>query len=120
MNVVRSRRGFLGLLICFLPIGTGAASNLWSALEAIGLGAAATKYNLFASLSNIPIGYMTAVDGWAAARWSSGGMLYVEATIGALALLLFIAVAALSAHSLSRASSGKVAAASANVGDAQR
>ena len=89
-------------------------------LEAIGTGAAATKYTVFASLSNMPIGYMTAVDGWAAARWSSGGMLYVEAAIGALALLLFIAVAAVSARSLSRASSGKVAAASANVGDAQR
>jgi len=186
--VVRSRRGFLGLLICFLPIGTGAASNLWSALagdwhasantvalvtgvvsgivmaagclvggyvcdrmdrkaayalfgmlmagcavamalaprsesmfaaftliyafmnglayagfsaialEAIGLGAAATKYNLFASLSNIPIGYMTAVDGWAAARWGPGGMLHAEAAIGVLALLFFALVALLSAR----------------------
>ena len=185
-RVARSRRGFLGLLICFLPIGTGAASNLWSAvaddwhasaqtvalvtgvlsgivsaagclvggyacdrmnrksayalygvlmaasavamalaprsepmyvaftllyafisgltyagfsavaLEAIGRGAAATKYNLFASLSNIPIGYMTWVDGWAAARWGVGGMLYVEALVGVLALFLFVAVAALS------------------------
>ncbi|TFW00521.1 MFS transporter, partial [Oxalobacteraceae bacterium OM1] len=30
--VARSRTGYLGLLICFLPIGTGAASNLWSAI----------------------------------------------------------------------------------------
>src|SRR5262249_30122879 len=30
--VARSRRGFLGLLICFLPIGSGAASNLWAAV----------------------------------------------------------------------------------------
>ena len=187
-HVVRSRRGFLGLLICFLPIGTGAASNLWSALagdwhasagtvalvtgvlsgmvmaagcfaggylcdrmdrkaayalfgalmagcavamalaprsetmytaftliyafinglayagfsavalEAIGLGAAATKYNLFASLSNIPIGYMTAVDGWAAARWGPGGMLHAEAAIGLAALLVFTAVAVASAR----------------------
>lgn len=185
-RVARSRRGFLGLLICFLPIGTGAASNLWSAvaddwhasaqtvalvtgvlsgvvsaagclvggyacdrmnrkaayalygvlmavaavamalaprsesmyvaftllyafingltyagfsavaLESIGRGAAATKYNLFASLSNIPIGYMTWVDGWAAAHWGVGGMLYVEASVGLLALLVFVAVAALS------------------------
>ncbi len=185
-RVARSRRGFLGLLICFLPIGTGAASNLWSAvagdwqasadtvalvtgvlngivsaagclvggyacdrmdrkaayalygalmaacavamalaprtetvfavftlayafisgltyagfsavaLEAIGLGAAATKYSLFASLSNIPIGYMTAADGWATARWGPGGMLYIEAAVGVLALLAFVAVAALS------------------------
>jgi MFS transporter, PAT family, beta-lactamase induction signal transducer AmpG len=182
-QVARSRRGFLGLLICFLPIGTGAASNLWSAvagdwnasadtvalvtgglggivsaagclaggyacdrmdrklayaaygilqaicavamafalrtetmyvvftlayafimgltyagfsavvLEAIGQGAAATKYSLFASLSNMPIGYMTAVDGWAGARWGAGGMLHTEAAVAVLAVLVFIGVA---------------------------
>src|SRR5258706_2812444 len=31
-QVARSRRGFLGLLICFLPIGTGATSNPCSAV----------------------------------------------------------------------------------------
>jgi PAT family beta-lactamase induction signal transducer AmpG len=184
-QVARSRPGFLALLICFLPIGTGAASGLWSAvaddwhatadtvalvtgvlggivsafgclaggylcdrmnrktayalyglvqvvcaiamavaprtepmyivfttiyafisgltyagfsavvLEAIGLGAAATKYNLFASLSNMPIAYMTVVDGWAHTRWGSSGMLNTEAVIGVLAVLVFIAVATL-------------------------
>jgi MFS transporter, PAT family, beta-lactamase induction signal transducer AmpG len=188
-SVARSRRGFLALLICFLPIGSGAASNLWSAvaddwhasantvalvtgvfggivsaigclvsgywcdrmdrkrayalfgillaacaaamalaprteamyvvftlaygaingfcytafsavaLEAIGHGAAATKYSLFASLSNMPIGYMTAVDGWAAARWGSGNMLYVEAAIGVVAVLFFAGVASFAARS---------------------
>ena len=181
--VARSRRGFLGLLICFLPIGTGAASNLFAALaddwqatvetvalangvangvvsavgcliggylsdrmdrktsyalygvlqalcavamalaprtelmyivftltyalitgftyagfsavvlEAIGRGAAATKYNVYASLSNIPIAYMTVIDGWARTRWSEGAMLYTEAAIGGAALLFFVAVA---------------------------
>jgi MFS transporter, PAT family, beta-lactamase induction signal transducer AmpG len=188
-QVARSRRGFLALLICFLPIGTGAASNLWAAiaddwhasastvalvtgvfggivsaigcliggylcdrmnrkaayalygilqaacavamalaprseamyilftlvyalfngftyaafsavtLEAIGRGAAATKYSLFASLSNMPIGYMTAVDGWAAGAFGSGAMLHVEAAIAILALLVFAGVAAFSARS---------------------
>ena len=154
-NTAKSRIGAIALLLCFLPIGSGAASNLWSAvagdwkasvytvelvtgtlgglvsalgcviggwhcdrmnrkgayvlygvlqalcaaamaiaprtetmyivftliyafitgltyagfsafvLEAMGLGAAATKYNLFASLSNMPIAYMTTLDGWA-------------------------------------------------------
>jgi PAT family beta-lactamase induction signal transducer AmpG len=181
--VAHSRRGFLGLLICFLPLGSGAASNLWAAvaddwhatvqtvalatgvangvvsaigcviggylcdrmdrktsyalygvlqalcavamalaprtemmyivftltyalitgltyagfsavvLEAIGRGAAATKYNVFASLSNIPIAYMTVVDGWARTRWNEGAMLYVEAVIGIAALLVFVGVA---------------------------
>jgi predicted MFS family arabinose efflux permease len=192
--VARSRFGFLALLICFLPIGTGAASGLWAAvaddwhatadtvalvtgvlggivsafgclvggylcdrmnrktayalyglvqaacaiamaiaprtepmyivfttiyafisgltyagfsavvLEAIGLGAAATKYNLFASLSNMPIAYMTVVDGWAHTRWGSSGMLNAEAVISVLAVLLFIAVATMMTRSRMRAS----------------
>ena len=185
-HVARSRRGYLGLLICFLPIGSGAASNLWSSiagdwhatadtvamvngamsglvaaagciaggyacdrmdrkaayglfgvlmalcavamalaprtpatyvwfvmiysfisgltyagfsavvLEAIGHGAAATKYSLFASLSNMPIAYMTAVEGWAHTRWGGSVMLYSEAVIGLAGLLTFIGLAAIS------------------------
>ena len=188
-QVAQSRRGSLALLICFLPIGTGAASNLWAGvagdwhasadtvalvtgvfggvasmfgclgggyladrmsrkvayaiygvlqalcavamalaprtewmyvvftmayavlngftyaafsavtLEAIGRGAAATKYNLFASLSNMPIGYMTAIDGWAAGAFGAGGMLNLEAVVAVLAVLLFVAVAAFAARS---------------------
>ena len=45
-------------------------------LEAIGLGAAATKYNVFASLSNMPIAYMTVIEGWAQTRWNVSGMLF--------------------------------------------
>src|SRR5204863_6393815 len=31
-QVAKTRAGFLALLICFLPIGTGAAANLWAAV----------------------------------------------------------------------------------------
>jgi MFS family permease len=186
-HVARSRTGYLALLICFLPIGTGAASNLWSAvaddwhaaadtvalvtgvfngvvsaagclaggyfadridrktayalyglalavcavamawaprtesmyvaftmiyaflqglsyagftavaLEAMGLGAAATKYTLFASLSNMPIMFMTMIDGAAHTRWGAGGMLYTEAVFGVAGLAVFIALAAATA-----------------------
>jgi len=182
-DVARARVGILALLICFLPIGTGAAANLWSAvsgdwhasaetvalvtgmmsgivsaagclaggymsdridrktsyalyglamavctvamaiaprtesmyatftllyafiqgltyagftavvLETIGHGAAATKYNVFASLSNMPIAYMTVVDGWASAKWGVGGFLLTEAAIGVAGIAVFIAVA---------------------------
>jgi hypothetical protein len=64
-------------------------------LEAIGLGAAATKYNVYASLSNMPIAYMTLVDGWAHSSWGAAGLLQVEAVIGVAGILLFIAIAAL-------------------------
>ena len=183
--VARSKRGFLALLICFLPIGTGAAANLWAAisadwrasantvalvtgalgggasavgcliggylcdrmdrkraywvfgllqalcavamalsprtetvyvayvtvywfitgltyaafsavvLEAMGLGAAATKYNLFASLSNMPIAYMTLIDGWAHTHWGASAMLYAEAALCVAGILVFMASAAL-------------------------
>ena len=61
-------------------------------LEAMGLGAAATKYNVFASLSNFPIMYMTSIDGWAHGRWGASGMLLTEAAFGGLGLILFTVV----------------------------
>lgn len=179
--MVRTRRGFLALLIVFLPLTTGAASNLWAAvadgwhasadtvalingtlggvvmmvgcliggffcdrlsrkgayllygaaqavcavamalaprseamfalfttlyallngmgyagftavaLETIGLGSAATEYNVFASLSNMPILYMGLIEGWAYARHGSSAMLYVEAAFAAIAIVVFMA-----------------------------
>lgn len=65
-------------------------------LEAIGGGAAATKYNVFASLSNIPILYMTRVDGWAADAHFGGSpvkMLLVDAAAGVIGLVAFALVA---------------------------
>ncbi len=184
---LRTRRGSLALFLVFLPLGTGAASNLWSAvaadwhasarvvalangalggivsavgclaggalcdrfdrksaylgfgllqalsavamavgprteaayavftmlyafvngltyaafsavtLEAIGLGAAATKYNVFASLSNMPIAYMTVAEGWAHVRWGSAGFLYVEALVAVASTIVFGAAAVWSA-----------------------
>ena len=63
-------------------------------LETIGTGAAATKYTLFASVSNIPVWLMPAVDGWADTRWTATGMLWTEFATAAAAALLFFAVAA--------------------------
>jgi MFS family permease len=180
--VVKSRMGFLALFLCFLPIGSGAASNLWSAiskdwsasadtvaliigviggilsaigcliggwicdlmdrkkgyvlfgmiqalcavgmafsprtqqmfiiwtslyavstgltyagfsaftLEAIGKGAAATKYNVFASLSNAPIYFMIYIDEWAHEKWRAFGMLNIEAIIALIGMTLFITI----------------------------
>ena len=72
-------------------------------LEAMGLGAAATKYSVYASLSNMPIYYMTNIDGWAHDKWGAGGMLYAEAAFGMLGLLVFVAVMAVWGKSRSQA-----------------
>jgi MFS family permease len=62
-------------------------------LEAIGKGAAATKYNALASLSNLPIYYMTNIDGWACDRWGSTGMFFTESGIGVAGAVVFIFLA---------------------------
>jgi PAT family beta-lactamase induction signal transducer AmpG len=185
-EVVRSRMGFLALFIMLIPIGVGAAQNLWSAvandwhasadavalvngalggviamfgciaggflsdkmdrktayclfgivlaivavamalaprtelmfvtftciyafvmgfcyaafgavvLETIGAGAAATKYNLLAGISNAPIAYQTVIDGWGHDRWGASGLLYTEALCGVAAVGLYVIVAAVS------------------------
>jgi MFS family permease len=192
-GLVRSRIGVLACLICLLPIGSGAASNLWSALaddwhasantvalvngvlggvvsavgclvggyacdrmdrktgyalygliqaacavgmalaprteemfvlftllyafisgltyagfsavvlEAIGLGAAATKYNVLASLANMPIAGMTLVDGWSQTHWGTSAMLYVEALCGVMAIVVFLALASIRVRKLAPA-----------------
>jgi len=181
-NTVKMRSGYLALLICFMPIGSGAASNLWSSvagdwhadadtvalvngvlggmvaavgcvaggylcdrmdrkfayalfgvalsvgtlamaamsrtvpmfvfftllysfiqgfnyasftavvLEAIGKGAAATKYNIFAALSNFPIQYVGLLDGWAYERWHTNGFLAMDAVTGLVGVAVFYAV----------------------------
>lgn len=62
-------------------------------LEAIGKGAAATKYNMVASLSNVPIFVMTLANGWAYERWGSAGMLVFEAAAGVAAIAVYLLAA---------------------------
>ena len=185
-QVASSRVGYLGLLICFLPIGSGAAGNLfplfaneWGAsandvaatsgalsgllsalgclvggyfcdrmdrklayavfgiimslcavlmawaphsltmyyafvlsygfiaglcyaaftavtLEAIGTGAVATKYSIFASLSNTPIAYMGILNGFFYEKSGSNAGLYSDAAMGVAGVLVFLLVAVVS------------------------
>ena len=182
-TLLRSRVGILALLICLLPIGSGAAQNLWSpiadewhatadvvafvtgamsglvsalgclaggwlcdridrkaayclfgfllclaavgmalcprtssqyifwtsayafvvglcyaaycavVLEAIGKTAAATKFSFLSAVSNTPIMLMTFLDGWAQGRWGTNGMLWTDAALGAVGIVVFAAVA---------------------------
>jgi hypothetical protein len=60
-------------------------------LSAIGKGAASGKYAIIASLGNLPVVYMTALNGWAHDHWNASGMLYFEAIITTLAIALGLA-----------------------------
>lgn len=179
-DTIKSKNGVLAILLCFLTLGTGAASNIWSAiakdwqvnadtvalvtgvlggllsalgciiggwicdrinrrnayllfgligavtavgmayaprtelmfilwtsfyaialglsyagftaftLEAIGKGAAATKYNILAALSNAPIYFMTYVVGIAYSRSGATFMLNTEAAYAVGAIVVFL------------------------------
>ncbi len=181
-QVLRSRAGYLALLICFLPIGSGAGANLfplfageWGAsvndvaatsgalsgllsavgclvggffcdrmdrkaayavfglimsacaawmalaphtlnyyyafvlgygfinglcfaayaavtLEAIGTGAAATKFSIFSSLSNVPIAYMGILNGYFYDKSGSNAGLFNDAAMGVSGVLFFLLV----------------------------
>lgn len=68
-------------------------------LEAIGQGAAATKFNLLAGIANFPIMYVSLIDGAVHDRWGAAGMLYADALVAVLGTGVFV-VAALATRPL--------------------
>lgn len=72
--------------------GTGMAYASWTGfvLQTIGRGAAATKYNLYASLSNTPITYMGLILGHTVATLGPSGMLIAEALAGFLGIAVVL------------------------------
>ena len=74
-------------------VGLSYAAYSAVTLEAIGRGAAATKFNLISSISNGPLLVVVLVDGWAQTRWGSRGMLIGESIIGVSGVALYSVVA---------------------------
>ena len=65
-------------------------------LFAIGRGAASTKYAALSSLGNVPVVYMTALDGWVHDRFGTGWMLQTDA----LSAIVFVVVALFVLHKI--------------------
>jgi MFS transporter, PAT family, beta-lactamase induction signal transducer AmpG len=66
--------------------------------EAIAGGAAATKYNLLASLSNMPTAYLTAIEGWARTHHGVNAFLYVDLGGAIVGVLIYSMVAGVAAR----------------------
>lgn len=73
---------------------------------AIGRGAASTKYAALSSLRNVPVSYMTAVDGCLHDRFGTGWMLQTDA----LSAILFVVVALFVLHKINADSAQGLAA----------
>jgi len=69
------------VLLYAVSVGMANASFSALVLNAIGRGAASTKYAIMSSIGNVPVVYMTALDGWAYDRWHASGMLNFEAWV---------------------------------------
>ena len=61
-------------------------------LVAIGRGAASTKYAALCSFGNLPVVYMTAVDGWVHDRFGTAWMLHTDALSGAICIVAALLV----------------------------
>jgi PAT family beta-lactamase induction signal transducer AmpG len=71
--------------------GVGLSYAAFSAvvLSAMGVGSGATKYNVYASLSNFPLWWLGLALGFAAQRWGARRMLLAEAAFGVLGVAIF-------------------------------
>jgi PAT family beta-lactamase induction signal transducer AmpG len=85
---------FVGFGIAYsAALGMAYAAFSAATLEAIGGGAAATKYTLFASVSNIPVTLMPMLDGWVDTNWHARSMLWTELGVAVAGAAIYAAVA---------------------------
>jgi PAT family beta-lactamase induction signal transducer AmpG len=82
----------VGVLVYSLFCGMAYAAFSAVVLFAIGRGAASTKYATLSSLGNIPVVYMTALNGWVHDRFGTTWMLHSEAllAIGCVVVALIV------------------------------
>jgi len=82
----------VGVLAYNFGIGLVNAAFSSVILYAIGKHNAATKYALLSSLGNLPVVFMTSVDGWTHDKYNSKYMLLIEAASGILFVILSVIV----------------------------
>jgi MFS family permease len=81
-----------GVLVYALFTGVAYAAFSAVVLFAIGRGAASTKYATLSSLGNVPVVYMTALNGWVHDRFGTAWMLAAEAFSGIICIMIALAV----------------------------
>lgn len=78
----------IGVLTYAFIMGVAYGAFTAIVLATVGKGAASGKYAILASIGNLPVVYMTALNGWAHDQWDASGMLYLEAGITMAAVAL--------------------------------
>jgi MFS family permease len=83
---------YLFVMLYAFTTGMGYAAFTAFTLEAIGKGAIATKYSIFASLSNTPIAYMSLLNTQIYQDSGSNAGLYCDALMGIVGILIFLVI----------------------------
>jgi MFS family permease len=99
----RSPAVWIGASVLYNAI-VAACYSAYSAvvLEVIGRGAAATKFNLMASVANVPVTVMPIVDGVLHDKHGTNAMFYGEAALSVAAAVIFGAIVLASGRLLRR------------------
>jgi len=79
-------------MIYAMGVGLSYAAFTAMVLVAIGRSAAATGYNVFASLSNFPTWWLGLLLGWTADHHGPRMMLMTEAGLGVVGVFVFVAI----------------------------
>jgi MFS family permease len=82
----------LGVLAYYFALGMCYATFSAFVLDIIGHSGGATKYNLFASLANLPIYAMGLLDGYVATEHGRTTMLWVDGMSGVVGAVLLMGV----------------------------
>jgi len=82
----------IGVLIYALFVGTNYAAFSAIVVHAIGKGVASTKYAFCQSLGNLPVVYMTALDGYVHDKYGPSWMLLTEAFAGIVCVVIGVLV----------------------------
>jgi PAT family beta-lactamase induction signal transducer AmpG len=82
----------LGVLAYALTNGAAYAAFSAIVLLGIGRGAASTKYATLCSFGNLPVVYMTALDGWVHDRLGTAWMLHTDALSGLVCIVVALLV----------------------------
>lgn len=77
-----------GVLAYAFSQGLAYAAFSAMVLFAIGRGAAATKYAALSSLGNLPVVYMTALNGWTHDRYGPAAMLHLDGFSGVICIIV--------------------------------
>ncbi len=77
-----------GVLVYAFSQGLAYATFSAIVLVAIGRGAASTKYAALSSLGNLPVVYMTALDGWVHDKYGTSWMLHFDALSGIVCIIV--------------------------------